>query len=71
MGAKSVGGGPAEFNNMHQIEQDVFFAAIRAGKAINNGDYMCQSTLIGILGRTASYTGQEVTWSRSNSRRKI
>ncbi len=47
---------------MHQIEQDELFASIRAGKPINNGHYMCQSTLIGILGRMVGYTGQEITW---------
>jgi len=49
---------------MHQVEQDELFAAIRAGKCINNGDYMCQSTLLAILGRTAGYTGQEITWEQ-------
>ena len=49
---------------MHQIEQDEMFAAIRAGKPINNGDYMCQSTLLAILGRTAGYTGQRITWEQ-------
>ena len=47
---------------MHQVEQDELFAAIRAGKTINNGEYMCQSTLVAILGRTAGYTGKEITW---------
>ncbi len=47
---------------MHQIEQDELFASIRAGKPINNGHYMCQSTLIGILGRMVGYTGQMITW---------
>lgn len=49
---------------MHQVEQDELFAAIRAGKYINNGHYMCQSTLIAILGRTAGYTGQAITWEQ-------
>jgi predicted dehydrogenase len=49
---------------MHQVEQDEMFAAIRAGKCINNGEYMCQSTLMAILGRTAGYTGQEITWEQ-------
>ena len=49
---------------MHQVEQDEFFAAIRSGNYINNGDYMCQSTLMGILGRTAGYTGQLITWEQ-------
>jgi hypothetical protein len=38
------------------------FAGIRAGKPINNGHYMCNSTMIGILGRQAAYTGGVVTW---------
>jgi predicted dehydrogenase len=49
---------------MHQVEQDELFAAIRAGKVINNGDYMCQSTLVAILGRTVGYTGQQITWEQ-------
>lgn len=49
---------------MHQVEQDELFAAIRAGKCINNGDYMCQSTLVALLGRTVGYTGQQVTWEQ-------
>lgn len=49
---------------MHQVEQDELFAAIRAGKCINNGDYMCRSTLLAILGREAGYTGQEITWEQ-------
>ena len=49
-------------NNMYQAEHDEFFAAIRAGKPINDGDRMAKSTLAGIMGRMAGYTGQEVTW---------
>ncbi len=49
---------------MHQVEQDEMFAAIRAGKVINNGDYMCQSTLLGISGRMAGYTGQLLSWEQ-------
>jgi predicted dehydrogenase len=47
---------------MHQVEQDELFAAIRAGRTINNGHYMCQSTLVAILGRTVGYTGQQIAW---------
>jgi myo-inositol 2-dehydrogenase/D-chiro-inositol 1-dehydrogenase len=49
-------------NEMYQAEHDELFAAIRAGKPINNGDYMARSTLLAIMGRMAAYTGQEVTW---------
>jgi predicted dehydrogenase len=50
---------------MYQVEHDVFFAAIRAGKPINHGDYMSKSTLMAIMGRMATYTGKEVTWEQA------
>lgn len=35
---------------------------------INNGGYMCDSTLLSILGREVCYSGQEITWDAiSNS----
>ncbi len=49
-------------NNMYQTEHDELFAAIRAGKPINNGLYAARSTLLAIMGRDAAYTGQVVTW---------
>ena len=47
---------------MYQTEHDELFASIRAGKPINNGEYMAKSTLLAIMGRMAAYTGQEITW---------
>jgi predicted dehydrogenase len=49
-------------NNLYQTEHDELFASIRAGKPINNGDYMAKSTLLAIMGRMAAYTGQLITW---------
>ena len=49
-------------NQMYQTEHDELFASIRAGKPINNGEYMAKSTLLAIMGRMAAYTGQEITW---------
>lgn len=43
-------------------EHEELFKAVRSGKAINNGDYMCLCTGIGILGQMACYTGQRITW---------
>ena len=48
--------------NLYQVEHDELFASIRAGKPINNGEYMAKSTLLAIMGRMATYTGQEITW---------
>lgn len=52
--------GPAP--SMYQVEHDELFAAVRAGKPINNGEYMTKSTMMAILGRMACYTGQVITW---------
>jgi predicted dehydrogenase len=49
-------------NEMYQEEHNQLFASIRAGKPINNGEYMSHSTLLAIMGRMAAYTGQEITW---------
>jgi predicted dehydrogenase len=48
----------------YQIEHDKLFAAIRSGNPVNSGDYMADSTLIGIMGQISCYTGQEVTWEQ-------
>lgn len=51
--------------NMYQVEHDELFAGIRAGKPLNNGEYMCYSTLLAIMGRMATYTGQEISWDQA------
>jgi myo-inositol 2-dehydrogenase / D-chiro-inositol 1-dehydrogenase len=39
---------------------------------MNNGEYMSKSTLLAILGRMATYTGQRVTWeSAMNSQEEL
>jgi len=52
-------------NDMYQTEHNEFFASIRKGEPINNGDWMAKSTLMAIMGRTAAYTGQEITWDEA------
>jgi predicted dehydrogenase len=59
-------------NNMHQTEQDEFFASIRAGRPINDGQRMAYTTLMAVMGRMAAYTGQEITWDQAlNSQQKL
>jgi predicted dehydrogenase len=48
-------------DNMYQNEHDAFFKAIRSGNTINNGEYMCNSTLMAIMARMSAYTGKTVT----------
>ena len=50
--------------SMYDVEHKELFAAIRSGDTINNGDYMCKSTLMAILGREVCYTGQTITWDQ-------
>lgn len=58
-------GGP---DNMYQNEHNALFASIRKGESINNGQYMCDSTLMAIMGRLSAYTGKTLTWDEvSNS----
>lgn len=49
-------------DDMYQNEHIEFFASIRNGKPINNGNYMSYSSLMAIMGRMATYTGQMITW---------
>ena len=54
-----------EGNDMYQQEHDELFASIRAGKPINDGEWMAKSTLLAILGRMAAYTGATITWEQA------
>jgi predicted dehydrogenase len=58
--------------DMYQVEHNELFASIRNGEPINDGDWMAHSTMMGLMGRMAAYTGQEVTWEQAmNSQEKI
>lgn len=54
-----------EDNDFYQTEHDELFASIRNGRPINNGEYMCKSTLMAIQGRMAAYTGRVITWEQA------
>lgn len=48
--------------SMYLVEHQHLFKSIRDGQPINNGHYMCNSTMLGIMGRMAAYTGKTLTW---------
>lgn len=50
---------------MYQNEHNELIASIRNGTPINNGEYMTKSTLMAIMGRMATYTGQVITWEQA------
>lgn len=59
-------------SDMYQEEHNQLFASIRKGNPINDGVRMAQSTLMGLMGRMAAYTGQEVTWDQAmNSKEEL
>ena len=59
-------------NAMYQQEHDELFASIRKGEPINDGEWMAHSTMMGIMGRMAAYTGQEITWEDAcNSQERL
>jgi myo-inositol 2-dehydrogenase/D-chiro-inositol 1-dehydrogenase len=57
--------------NMYQVEHNEFFASLRKGEPLNDGDRMCTSTLMGIMGRNAGYTGRQLTWEMISNSQEV
>ncbi len=53
---------------MYDVEHQELFAAIRSGKVINNGIYMARSTMLAVLGRMVTHSGQTTTWDEAINR---
>ena len=51
--------------NPYQVEHDDLFDAIRNNKDYNEAEYGAMSTMTSILGRMATYCGQEVTMEKA------
>jgi predicted dehydrogenase len=49
----------------YQLEHADLIASIREGKPLNEAQNVAESTMTGILGREACYSGQEVTWDEA------
>ena len=57
---------------MYDLEHVALFNSIRDGKPINNGDYMANSTMLAIMGRMCTYTGQSLKWEQCiNSQERL
>jgi myo-inositol 2-dehydrogenase / D-chiro-inositol 1-dehydrogenase len=54
-----------KMRDMYQTEHDEMFAAIRQGRRIDNSEYMCNSTMMALMGRMAAYTGQTISWEQA------
>ena len=58
--------------NMYVVEQQEFLQSIRDGKPRMDGEWLANSSMMGVMGRMAGYTGQEITWEDAiNSKWKL
>jgi predicted dehydrogenase len=58
-------------NPYHQEHQDLI-ASIRAGKPLNAAKAVAETTLTGIMGREAAYSGQTIEWDEAlNSKTRL
>jgi myo-inositol 2-dehydrogenase / D-chiro-inositol 1-dehydrogenase len=48
--------------SMYALEHDFLFASIKNKKPFSDAERMGRSTLAGIMGRMAAYTGEAITW---------
>jgi myo-inositol 2-dehydrogenase/D-chiro-inositol 1-dehydrogenase len=60
-----------EKKDMYQTQHNELFASIRAGKPMNDGEMMANSTLLGILGRMVAYSGQSITWEQAMNSNQV
>ncbi len=58
---KDENGDPVGYD-MYLLEHNAMFDSIRRGEPINNGEYMCNSTMLAVMGRMAAYTGKTLRY---------
>lgn len=49
----------------YKREHSEFFAGIRAGRPLNSGSYMANSTMVAVLGQIVCYTGRQLGWKKA------
>jgi myo-inositol 2-dehydrogenase/D-chiro-inositol 1-dehydrogenase len=54
-----------EINDGYVTEHTHLIESLRAGKPLNELRQIAESSLVGILGREAAYTGRKVTWEQA------
>jgi len=55
----------APINDAYVVEHTDFITSIRAGKPLNELKQIAESSLVGVLGREAAYTGKRLTWEEA------
>jgi predicted dehydrogenase len=52
-------------SSMYDEEHKELFESLRAGKTINNGTYMVNSTVLALLSQFVCHTGKQLTWQQA------
>ena len=60
--ARPSGSFRAPHNNPYDDEQKALIESVRNGQPINSGYHMANSTMIGVLGQVACYSGKPIRW---------
>jgi hypothetical protein len=47
------------------------FLGIQSGQPVNNGNTMARSTMLSILGRMATHSGQRITWDEAFASHRV
>lgn len=55
----------------YQLEHDAFFENIRTGKLRIDAEYAAYSTMMAVMGRMATYTGQVITWEQALNSKEV
>jgi myo-inositol 2-dehydrogenase/D-chiro-inositol 1-dehydrogenase len=64
--------GDYKLPNMYVVEQQEFLQSIRNGTPRMDGEWLANSSMMGVMGRMAGYTGQEITWTDAiNSQERL
>jgi len=57
--------------NPYVVEHTDLIASIRAGKPLNEGKRVAESTLCAIMGRMSAYTGRALSWDWAMNASKL
>ncbi len=57
--------------SMYDVEHQHLFKSIRDANPINDGHYMCNSTLMALCARDSAYTGKRIEWADYMASEKV
>ena len=56
--------------SMYDLEHKELFASIRGGQPVNNGHYMCLSSMLAVAAQMAIYSGQAILWEKAEQSKR-